>query len=501
MPKTESDIYERIREIDLFRDVLYDITSDRFYRDIGIPELCQRFFPKTNAAIELEFIVTAPLIDNEDIRFRRGGYIDFSEGDTTEAIETVSKGIKSGCDIGRWVNGWNEKTMARIFGGQPDKIPLELNVPEYERSKEHFLKQKRKLLRILRDKKSDSAKQLADFFSEFSPETMKMDYANPTKELIDGIYRRPSWGISFEDSAKNDASPANFHKLVEETSKMLERQFLYFKEAREFERTLRGLNLPISLPEILDENEGVFLDLKRFYPLYEEMDPTLYVMNDLTLTYDCPVVVLTGANFNGKSAFMKSVGMNVFMARTGGPIPAGEGSRILNPERIIYFRGEVDKRPKKLSDMEMSHGKKYETKPHSTFQSQLEKISRLFKSMDKYIARNGRNPNYLIMLNEPLSGTDVTTESETLAGILRAFAQVYHVPTIVETHFTDAALLIQNDPENYHGIQLLKFGRDEPFRAKPGVGPSEGRILVEGMGLTYEQLERKHDLAMMKYKK
>jgi len=462
----------KAEDIDLFR-IPYGIddnASDRFDRDTGVPEFCQRFFPKSNIQIQLEYLVTHPDTDDKDVRYRRAVYEFLTKPGTgltepgvlheiSRVIDKLGKLDYSGFKAFQVVPNWEDPKIVNVFS----------------RIDKHIQTHTKRLARLLEGSNNQGINKLRKYFAQFvSEHDIQTRYQRP-KEFIDSYMQMEG---------------------------VLENELLFFREAKKFEEMMKEQCLPVCLPKNLRGKKGVFLDIKDFYPLFEEMPAEDYVMNDLCLTYENPVVVLTGRNYNGKSNFMKSIGLIVFMNRTGGPVPARE-ARILNPDRVVYFRGEIDERPEAI-DLECEfpefrQGQKYEVKKTSTFHSQLKKLrENLMDDLESCVRNTGSNPRYLVLLNEPTSGTDSETQIESLGEILRSLAQIYHVPTIVETHCTDLAYAIQADPKKYAGIQLLKFTEEHPFKAMPGIGKSEGRYLAEQMGLTFEQLRGRYDEAMRK---
>ena len=69
--------------------------------------------------------------------------------------------------------------------------------------------------------------------------------------------------------------------------------------------------------EVLKPSENV-MELKgAFHPMLKAP-----VANDLTISAENNIVFLTGANMAGKSTFMKTFGISVFLAHVGFPVPA-----------------------------------------------------------------------------------------------------------------------------------------------------------------------------------
>ncbi|MBE9465929.1 DNA mismatch repair protein MutS [Dyadobacter subterraneus] len=77
-------------------------------------------------------------------------------------------------------------------------------------------------------------------------------------------------------------------------------------------------NHDLCFPEFV-ENETVFEAEKIWHPLIKNAIPNNFVMG-----HKIPLCLLTGANTSGKTTFLKTCGVAVYLAHLGWPIPAGK---------------------------------------------------------------------------------------------------------------------------------------------------------------------------------
>ena len=50
------------------------------------------------------------------------------------------------------------------------------------------------------------------------------------------------------------------------------------------------------------------------------LSPTVRVANDISLSTDGHIHLVTGSNMAGKSTWLRTVGINIVLARAGGPV-------------------------------------------------------------------------------------------------------------------------------------------------------------------------------------
>ncbi|HEX6059626.1 MAG TPA: DNA mismatch repair protein MutS [Gemmatimonadaceae bacterium] len=116
-------------------------------------------------------------------------------------------------------------------------------------------------------------------------------------------------------------------------------------------RVLAELDVLASLAEVAERegyarptlDDGFTLEIARGrHPVVERMMPRdKFIPNDLLLTEDARVVILTGPNMAGKSTILRQVGLLVLMAQMGSFVPA-ERARIGVCDRVFTRVGASD---------------------------------------------------------------------------------------------------------------------------------------------------------------
>jgi DNA mismatch repair ATPase MutS len=154
------------------------------------------------------------------------------------------------------------------------------------------------------------------------------------------------------------------------------------------------------------------------------------VPNDITIRPDGNVIFLTGANMAGKSTFMKSLGIAMFLAHMGFPVAAksmefavldGIYTTINLPDNLgmgaSHFYAEV-LRVKKMAN-ELAQGK-----------------------------------NLLIVFDELFRGTNVKDAYEATIAITRAFAGKRNSLFVISTHIIEAGDILKAQCDNVRFIYL-----------------------------------------------
>ncbi len=102
---------------------------------------------------------------------------------------------------------------------------------------------------------------------------------------------------------------------------------------------------------------------------------------DLTLNPAEPLLIVSGLNTGGKTVAMKTLGLNLLLAKAGLHLPVGEGSRVDFPDDVLAVMGD---------EQDLS--------------SDLSTFSGHVRSLNKVL--NQARPGLLIILDEIGSGTD-----------------------------------------------------------------------------------------------
>lgn len=209
-----------------------------------------------------------------------------------------------------------------------------------------------------------------------------------------------------------------------------------------------------------DVHEGPELDIRGGrHPVVERMMPReQFIPNDVTLTPDARVIILTGPNMAGKSTILRQVGLHVVMAQFGSFVPASH-ARIGIADRVFTRVGASDNL----------------VRGQSTFMVEMAETSAILHTAT---ARS------LVLLDEIGRGTS------TWDGVSIAWAVTEHLhdrlgcKTVFATHYHELTQLADELPgvrnfnvaveEHSGGIRFLH--RLEPGGANRSYGIEVGRL-------------------------
>jgi DNA mismatch repair protein MutS len=195
------------------------------------------------------------------------------------------------------------------------------------------------------------------------------------------------------------------------------------------------------------------------HPVVERMMPRdKFIPNDLRLTTDARMIILTGPNMAGKSTVLRQIGLIVLMAQIGGFVPAS-AARIGIVDRIFTRVGASDNL----------------VRGQSTFMVEMSETSAILHTAT---ARS------LVLLDEIGRGT------ATYDGVSIAWAVTEHVhehigcKTVFATHYHELTQLADELPavRNYNvavrevGEQILFIHRLQPGGADRSYGIEVGRL-------------------------
>jgi DNA mismatch repair protein MutS len=148
------------------------------------------------------------------------------------------------------------------------------------------------------------------------------------------------------------------------------------------------------------------------------------VANNVHMDHEHNLVFLTGANMAGKSTFMKSFGIAVYLAHMGFPVAAE--NMTFSVQDGMYTSINV---PDNLS-MGYSH-----------FYAEVLRV--------KHIAEEvGRDQNLVIIFDELFKGTNVKDAYDATVAITEAFAENSNCCFIVSTHIVEAGQTLQERSPN-----------------------------------------------------
>lgn len=218
---------------------------------------------------------------------------------------------------------------------------------------------------------------------------------------------------------------------------------------------LYNMDVYIAIGKVVEERGFVFPEVlsKDTHSIYleEVYHPELKnpVPNSISISPDSNIIFLTGANMAGKSTFMKSFGIAVYLAHMGFPVPAKKMQFSVRDGMLTTIN-----LPDNL-DMGYSH--------FYVEVLRVKKVAGLLRLQK----------NMLIMFDEMFRGTNVKDAYEATVAITSGFAQKRNCMFVVSTHIMEAGEALQQKHTNINYLFL-------PTRLENNV-PVYTRILEKGI--------------------
>jgi DNA mismatch repair protein MutS len=218
---------------------------------------------------------------------------------------------------------------------------------------------------------------------------------------------------------------------------------------------LYNMDVYIAIGSVVSERKFVFPELleKDLHSIRLEnvYHPELKnpVPNSISISPDANIIFLTGANMAGKSTFMKSFGIAVYLAHMGFPVPAGKMQFSVRDGMLTTIN-----LPDNLA-MGYSH--------FYVEVLRVKKVAGLLR----------QQKNMLIMFDEMFRGTNVKDAYEATVAITSGFAQKPNSLFVVSTHIMEAGEKLKEMHANINYLFL-------PTRLE-GEVPVYTRILERGI--------------------
>jgi len=250
---------------------------------------------------------------------------------------------------------------------------------------------------------------------------------------------------------------------------------------RELKRSVEALNhLDLSMAsgrfsKELEAHEPVIapggLHLKAArHPLLVLSDIRV-IPNDIALSAEQNVLVVTGPNTGGKTVALKTTGVCTLMALAGLHIPAEAGSQV-PPVPGVHTD---------IGDEQSIH------KSHSTFSGHIANIKAIFNEVE---------PGALVLLDELVVGTDPLQGAALAQSILEAFSRRRSL-VLVTTHYQSLKVLPFQDSRFRNGAVGFDTDKQLPtYKLHLDVpGASSALQTARRLGLEGEIVERAAELA------
>jgi DNA mismatch repair protein MutS len=209
------------------------------------------------------------------------------------------------------------------------------------------------------------------------------------------------------------------------------------------------------------------------HPVVERMMPReKFIPNDISLTEDARMIILTGPNMAGKSTVLRQVGLIVLMAQVGSFVPASR-ARIGIVDRLFTRVGASDNL----------------VRGQSTFMVEMSETSAILHTATK---------RSLVLLDEIGRGTSTYDGISIAWSVSEHLHDVVGCKTVFATHYHELTQLADSlvAVRNYNvqvrevGDQVLFLHRLQPGGADRSYGIEVGRLA----GLPPAVLERAKEL-------
>lgn len=211
---------------------------------------------------------------------------------------------------------------------------------------------------------------------------------------------------------------------------------------RKILRLLYNIDVYIAIAKVAEEHSFVFakayppgdniLKIEGLYhPLLDHPIP-----NSIAIDATHNVVFLTGANMAGKSTFMKSFGIVVYLAHMGFPVPVKAMEFSVQNGMCTTIN---------LPD-NMNLG-------YSHFYAEVQRLKKVAEQV-------GRTGNLVIVFDELFRGTNVKDAHEATVEVMKAFAEKRNCIFMISTHIIEAGNDLKKACDNIKYVYLPTVMKD-----------------------------------------
>ncbi|MGB3585491.1 MAG: DNA mismatch repair protein MutS, partial [Tunicatimonas sp.] len=212
-------------------------------------------------------------------------------------------------------------------------------------------------------------------------------------------------------------------------------------------------NLNLQYPEYLNSSNPSIEVEGLFHPLLEHP-----VSNDFIIGTSGNLCFLTGANMSGKSTFLKSFAIAVYLSHLGLPVPAKKMTTTVSNGLFTTIN---------LSD-DLNQG-------YSHFYHEVKRV----KEAAYRIKEEGK---MIVIFDELFRGTNVKDASESSLSIISALANIPDSLFLISTHIIEIAEKLGDKKSVFFRSFNTKLENDEPvydYRMIKGVSKeSLGALIV-----------------------
>ena len=217
-------------------------------------------------------------------------------------------------------------------------------------------------------------------------------------------------------------------------------------------------NSGLTFPEIRDE-EFTFQATKLGHPL---LHPEKRVCNEFKISGWSKVAIITGANMAGKSTFLRTVGVNLVLARMGAPVCA---------EELVFTPIDIYTNMRTTDSL---------LKDESYFFAELKRIKGVLERLQK-------GESIFVILDEMLKGTNSIDKLNGSQELIRKLVQLQSV-SLIATHDLKLSEMEQEFPDKVNNLCFeIRIENDElvfDYKLSEGVTQTmNATFLMKKMGI------------------
>ena len=313
---------------------------------------------------------------------------------------------------------------------------------------------------------SDTLQFLVDlklFISKTEKKELKDDFLkdlNSVKEILDSSDLTVIKDINEVGKLSYDKTVA-YDQLFRFTIKKNILKLLHYAYEMDVFITVAKVseNLNFAFAEINKNDRNVIEMQGVFHPLVPNAVP-----NDITIDENNNMVFLTGANMAGKSTFMKTFSIAVYLAHMGFPVPA-ESMRFNIQNGMFTTINLAD-------DLNMGF---------SHFYAEVSRVKKVAEAVNA-------NDRLIVVFDELFRGTNVKDAYEATVAIVSAFATKRKCTFIISTHIVEAGEDLKKLRDNIKFLYLPTIMKDKTpkytYTIKEGVtSDRHGMIIIKNEGI------------------
>jgi DNA mismatch repair protein MutS len=253
-----------------------------------------------------------------------------------------------------------------------------------------------------------------------------------------------------------------FHTIFKPASEVLLEIYSQFDAW--YSMAMATKNFHLQLPEFVDTEDPYFEAESLYHLLLQQ--PVPY---DVKMNIDSNFIFLTGANMAGKSTFIKSIGLNIFLAHIGLGVPAKSMT-------LSLFDGI-------LSNINVTDNI---VKGESFFYNEVQRIKNT-------VVRINDGRKWLVLIDELFKGTNIQDAMKCSTTVIRGLINIRHALFVLSTHLYEIGEELKPYPnisfkyfETVANEQELEFS----YQLKDGISNDRiGYLILQREGVV-EILER-----------